>query len=50
MRDLNSKSAIVQFQMEEIRKWEELINNIRQGKKVDEVLEKSFRRKQELEK
>lgn len=29
------KSAIVKFQMEEITKWEELIKNIKQGKKID---------------
>lgn len=37
-KQFDGKSAVVKFQMEEIRRWEELINNIRQGKKVDEVL------------
>lgn len=36
--------------MEEIQRWEELIKNLRQGKKIDEVLKKSFERKEELQK
>ena len=39
-----------EFQKEEIKKWEELIDQIRMGKKVEDVLENSFKRKIELEK
>lgn len=35
--------------MEELRKWEELRNQIRMGRNVEDILEDSFKRKRELE-
>jgi hypothetical protein len=36
--------------MQEINKWDELIHQLREGKNVNDILEKSFKRKEELEK
>lgn len=43
------KSKIVkQFQEENIQKWEDIIQQIKQGKNIENVLEKSLKRSEEL--